>query len=99
MVSLLDATGLAAASLTTIAFLPQVLQTWRSGSTAGLSLPMLIVFATGLALWLIYGLGIGQLPVILANGITLMLVAVLLAMKLRDVLRARARGPAGLPGE
>jgi MtN3 and saliva related transmembrane protein len=81
--------GLVAACLTTLAFLPQVVQTWRSGSTEGLNLPMLVVLTTGIALWLVYGLASGQLPVILANGVTLILVAVLLAMKLRDVFRAR----------
>ena len=94
MPALLEVTGLIAASLTTFAFLPQVLQTWRSRSTAGLNLPMLVVLTTGLALWLFYGLGTGQLPVILANGATLALVAVLLVLKLRDVLR----GPV-LPAE
>jgi MtN3 and saliva related transmembrane protein len=50
---------------------------------------MLVVLTTGIALWLVYGLASGQLPVILANGVTLILVAVLLALKLRDVFRAR----------
>ena len=90
MTSLFDAIGLVAPALTTFAFLPQVVQTWRSGSTAGLNLPMLAVLATGIALWTIYGLGTGQLPVILANAVPLCLVAILLALKLRDELfRAR----------
>lgn len=91
MSSLIEIMGLVAAALTTFAFLPQVLQTWRSGSTEGLSLPMLAVLTTGVALWLVYGLGTGQLPVVLANGATLVLVGVLLALKLRDSLRP-ARG-------
>jgi MtN3 and saliva related transmembrane protein len=85
---LLELTGLVAAFLTTVAFLPQVIQTWRSRSTAGLNLPMLVVLASGIALWLCYGLGTGQLPVILANGVTLLLVGVLLALKLRDLQAA-----------
>lgn len=87
MFSFLELTGLVAASLTTLAFLPQVIQTWRSRSTEGLNLPMLVVLATGIALWTVYGLGTGQLPVILANAVTLCLVAVLLGLKLRDTLR------------
>ena len=86
MFGLLDATGMVAAFLTTLAFLPQVLQTWRSGSTADLNLGMLLALSTGVALWLVYGLGTGQLPVSLANGATLLRVAVLLGLKLRDVL-------------
>jgi MtN3 and saliva related transmembrane protein len=91
----LETIGLIAAALTTFAFLPQVVQTWRSRSTAGLNLPMLAVLTAGVALWLVYGLGLGQLPVILANGVTLVLVAALLGLKLRDVARAgRGRAPA-----
>lgn len=86
MSSLLELTGLIAATLTTFAFLPQVLQTWRSRSTEGLNLPMLAVLATGIVLWTIYGFGTGQLPVILANAVTLCLVAILLGLKLRDTL-------------
>lgn len=81
-----DLIGLVAAALTTFAFLPQVITTWRSRSTAGLSLLMLSVLAAGVALWLVYGLGAGQLPVILANGATLVLVMILLGLKLRDVV-------------
>lgn len=90
--TLIEVVGLVAAAFTTFAFLPQVVQTWRTRSTAGLSLPMLIVLAAGLALWLIYGVGIGELPVILANGATLLLVSILLVLKLRDLRRGR-----GLP--
>ncbi len=86
MLSIFDATGLVAAILTTVAFLPQVIQTWKSGSTEGLSLVMLVALATGVALWLVYGIGTGQLPVILANGATLALVMVLLMLKVRDVV-------------
>lgn len=92
MTSIVDLIGLVAASLTTFAFLPQVIATWRSRSTAGLSLAMLSVLATGVALWLVYGLGAGQIPVILANGATLLLVLILLGLKLRDVLRPRLAG-------
>jgi MtN3 and saliva related transmembrane protein len=84
MTLILEITGLVAAALTTFAFLPQVLQVWRSRTTAGLSLPMLVAFASGVALWLVYGLGTGQRPVIVANAVTLVLVLVLLGMKLRD---------------
>lgn len=81
--------GLVAATLTTTAFLPQVVHTLRSRSTAGLNLPMLVVLTTGIALWLVYGLALGQMPVILANGVTLCLVAILLGLKLRDLRRQR----------
>jgi MtN3 and saliva related transmembrane protein len=87
MPALVEATGFVAALLTTFAFLPQVVQTWRSRSTAGLNLPTLVALTVGIVLWLIYGLATGQLPVVLANAVTLILVAVLLGLKLRDLRR------------
>jgi len=74
--------GHAAGVLTTISFLPQVIKAWRTRSTGDLSLVMLLTFLTGLGLWLVYGLTIGSMPLVLANGVTLSLVMVLLAMKL-----------------
>lgn len=74
--------GHAAGVLTTISFLPQVIKAWRTRSTGDLSLVMLLAFLTGLGLWLVYGLAIGSMPLVLANGVTLSLVLVLLAMKL-----------------
>jgi len=38
--------------LTTVAFLPQVLRTWRTRSTADISLVMFLVYVTGIVLWL-----------------------------------------------
>lgn len=94
MTGIFEIIGLVAAALTTLAFLPQVLQTWRSRSTDGLNLLMLSVLATGVLLWFIYGIAGNQLPVILANGATLVLVLILLGFKLRDVLRPRLNTPA-----
>ena len=75
--------GLMAGGLTTVAFLPQVIKTWKSKSAKDLSLAMFFVFALGTLLWLIYGIFIQQLPIILANSITLALASVLLYFKLR----------------
>ena len=93
MTSLFDLIGLVAAALTSFAFLPQVIQTWRSRSAAGLNFAMLLVLATGVFLWLVYGIGAGQLPVILANGATLVLVLILLGFKTRDLLRRDPLAP------
>ncbi|MEW6545008.1 MAG: SemiSWEET transporter [Nitrospirota bacterium] len=76
-------TGLAAGTLTTIAFIPQLLKTWRSRSAEDVSLGMLITFCTGVFLWLLYGLFIRSLPVILANTVTLVLAGTILALKIR----------------
>jgi MtN3 and saliva related transmembrane protein len=75
--------GLAAATLTTIAFVPQVVRAWRTRSTADISLPMFLILALGITLWLIYGALIRDLPLIVANLATLVLVLAILFLKLR----------------
>jgi MtN3 and saliva related transmembrane protein len=75
--------GLVAAFCTTFAFLPQVIRTWRTRSTEDLSLGMLLVLVAGTALWLAYGLLLPDLPLVAANGLTLLLTGTILACKLR----------------
>lgn len=75
--------GLLAGSCTTAAFIPQVMKTWRSRSAKDLSFGMFSIFSLGVLLWLIYGLLIRDVPVILANLVTLMLASILLVFKLR----------------
>ena len=75
--------GLAAGMLTTIAFLPQVIKTWRSRSAKDLSLGMFSLFCAGVVLWLTYGILVRDIPVIAANFMTLMLASTLLFFKLR----------------
>lgn len=81
---MIQAIGFVAATLTAFAFLPQVLRTWRTKSTRDLSLVMLLAQGSGVALWIVYGVGTGALPVILANSVTLILTAYLLVMKLKS---------------
>jgi MtN3 and saliva related transmembrane protein len=78
-----ELTGYAAAALTTMAFIPQVLHTWRTRSAHGISFGMYAIFTSGVALWLAYGLLLGAWPVIVANAITLALALSILVMKLR----------------
>ena len=75
--------GLAAASCTTVSFVPQVVKAWRSRSTRDVSVGMFILLVTGNSLWLLYGALIGDLPLVVANLITLGLVVAILALKLR----------------
>jgi MtN3 and saliva related transmembrane protein len=75
--------GLTAGSLTTAAFLPQVIKTWKSRSAKDLSLGMFSLFCLGVVLWLIYGIMMQDIPVIAANLLTLMLASTLLFFKLR----------------
>ncbi|MCA0240593.1 MAG: SemiSWEET transporter [Proteobacteria bacterium] len=77
-----DLLGYAAASLTTLSFLPQALLTLRTRNVAGISLGMYGAFTAGVALWLVYGVLIGQWPIIVANALTLGLASVILGMKI-----------------
>ena len=73
--------GMVAAVCTTVAFLPQVLKTWRSKSAKDLSLGMFSIFCTGVTLWIIYGILTQDLPIMLANALTLLLSGCLLYFK------------------
>ena len=75
--------GLAAATLTTISFLPQVVRSLRTRDTHSISFGMYTLFTIGISLWLVYGLLSHDLPVTLANGVTLVLALIVLALKLR----------------
>jgi MtN3 and saliva related transmembrane protein len=75
--------GFIAGTLTTLSFVPQVHKSWRTHSCNDLSLGMLLAFGAGVLLWLIYGLMLWAAPIIAANAVTLALVLVLLAMKMK----------------
>jgi MtN3 and saliva related transmembrane protein len=78
-----DILGYVAATLTTAAFVPQAWRTWRTKDVSGISLRMYLVFTTGVAIWLAYGIALKEMPMILANGLTLVLACAVLVMKLR----------------
>ncbi len=75
--------GLVAGTLTTVAFFPQVIKTWRSRSAKDISLGMFSLFSAGVFLWLLYGIHIGAMPVVVSNAITLLLALTILLFKLR----------------
>jgi MtN3 and saliva related transmembrane protein len=78
----IDTLGFVAAIFTTIAFVPQVLLVWRQRAAPGISTSMYIIFITGIALWLWYGLMLWSWPLIIANSLTLALAGSILGMKL-----------------
>lgn len=75
--------GFTGATLTTIAFLPQVIKTIRMKKADEISLIMYILFCIGLLCWMIYGLTIINFPLIFANGIALVLASIVLYFKIR----------------
>jgi len=79
---LITTIGLIAGILTTVSFLPQVIRVWKTHSTHDLSLIMFLLFTAGVSMWLIYGICLGQLPVIIANAVTLVLALIIIAFKI-----------------
>lgn len=69
----IDLLGYVAGALTTYAFWPQLQKTLTTKSAADVSLGMLTIFTTGVGLWLCYGVVLGAWPIILTNGVTLLL--------------------------
>lgn len=93
-----DAIGYLAATLTTASFVPQALLTLRTRNVSGISLAMYSAFTLGVALWLVYGIALGEVPIIVANALTLALAATILVMKIL-VDREQRREHAAAPGQ
>jgi MtN3 and saliva related transmembrane protein len=75
--------GTVAGVLTTAAFVPQVVKTWRTRSARDISGVMFVAFSVGVALWIVYGVLVRAAPVVVANGVTLVLALAILVMKIR----------------
>ena len=73
--------GLLAGTLTTLAFVPQLILVYRTKHAKDISYAWLASFALGITLWEVYGLLIWSWPIILANAITLVLVVCILVLK------------------
>jgi MtN3 and saliva related transmembrane protein len=82
-IPLIDIVGVTGALLTTLCWLPQALKVIRERDTRALSLVATAGFTVGVALWLVYGLAIGDWPLIGSDAVTLALMLPILASKLR----------------
>src|SRR3712207_2913725 len=82
------AMGMIAGTLSTFAFVPQVLKIWREGDTHAISLRMYLMRVTGFVLWLWYGVTIGSAPIVIFNVVSLLLGGTVLA-------EAQGRRPSG----
>lgn len=79
----MDSVAYIAAVMTTAAFAPQIVKTWRTRSAEDLSILMLLIHVTGVALWLVYGVTIASTPIVVANAAAIALDGVLIALKWR----------------
>ncbi|MEI8207828.1 MAG: SemiSWEET transporter [Methylococcales bacterium] len=86
MISMTEAIGYVAATLTTVSFLPQAILTIKTRDTSSLSLSMYSIFTLGVLCWLIYGLYIADTAIIAANAITSVLAGIILAYKIYNLV-------------
>jgi len=83
--------GYAAGTLTTLAFLPQVLHTWKTKRAEDLHIGTLVSFTVGITLWLIYGIVRHDVPILLANAVTLALQLAILFLKMKYARAGRRK--------
>ncbi len=94
----IDLIGYAAATMTTISFLPQLIRVVKLRTARDISLGMFLIFTVGTLFWLVYGVLSRSTPVAIANGVTLVLSASILFLKLRfDHEALHPNQPAGAP--
>jgi MtN3 and saliva related transmembrane protein len=76
-----DMLGIIAGSLTTAAFIPQVIKTYKTRSTGDISLLMFVTLCIGVLLWTIYGIVLGLWPVIVSNMVSFLLAGIIIVLK------------------
>ena len=74
--------GLVASSLATLAFLPQVVKTWRTRSANDFSLTTLLMLEAGTGLWIFYGVLRDAPAIWIGNGVTFALAGFILSVKI-----------------
>jgi len=77
----LDILGLIATGFSTSSFMPQIWRTWKTRDVSGISLSTYVILTIALALWLLYGILKGDVPLIVANTIMIVFSSVIAAMK------------------
>ena len=88
MFSLTSLIGFLAACCTTASYIPQLKKCFDTGTAEDLSLKMLSILASGIALWVVYGIMQGDFVIIIANAVSLLLLMSLLGFKLNEMRRA-----------
>ena len=75
--------GLAAGTITSITFLPQVIQIWKTKSAKDLSLQMLLLLILGVSMWLTYGILVMDAAIIYTNSMVLTMSLIMLFFKMK----------------
>ncbi|HKZ16827.1 MAG TPA: SemiSWEET transporter [Geobacteraceae bacterium] len=74
--------GLLAGTLTSVATIPQVVMSYRTRHVRDISIWQPLLLAVGTALWLTYGIILGDVPLIVANAFSIVCNSMLICMKI-----------------
>ncbi len=80
---MIDVLGYISATLTTIAFLPQIIKTVQTKSAKDVSMGMFVLFTIGVFLWIIYGILTRTYPVLIANAVIFCLALSQIILKIK----------------
>jgi MtN3 and saliva related transmembrane protein len=83
MVDTIQIIGYFAGFIIALSLIPQVIKAWKTKSTKDISLLWNSIYLFGLLLFLIYGIGIGQKPIMVACSIEISLAAALITAKIK----------------
>lgn len=75
--------GFAAGVLTALSQLPQLIKIIREKKTEAISVWMLAVLMSGVALWAVYGFLINDLPIIITNLVSLVLNIIITVLRIK----------------
>ena len=74
--------GLLAGAITSAAAIPQVVRTYRTRHARDISIWQPVLLDVGMSLWLVYGIALGDIPLIVANAVSIVCYSALIVMKI-----------------
>lgn len=81
--------GFLASLLSILNQFPQAIKVFRSHDTQSISLAMYIIVIIAISLWLVYGLMLGDVPLITANAISLIPITYIFIIKLKNTVEGK----------
>ena len=75
--------GYLAGFIVAISLTPQLIKAWKTKSTKDISIAWILMYLTGLSLWVFYGFGIGSFPLMITVTIEALMAISLLILKIR----------------
>lgn len=78
-----EVVGISAGILTASSLIPQIVKTIKEKKAKDISIIMLLVLMTGVALWVVYGIMREDLPIIVTNSFSLLMNFVTLFLRFK----------------